>query len=132
MRSTPLAVFCHKMEVPKEEDFKEEDWKKHRDYVFKMAKFDASFTHPNKAVHYIEGLYIYMITLIINGVELDKVYATIVAEIGNSGNEVYSQWLKESQKVKLGNLSSKMGWMKHAFICCLRYLRLAAQKSLYK
>ncbi|CAI2363564.1 unnamed protein product [Moneuplotes crassus] len=128
MRSTPLAVFCHRMEVPNTEDFKAEDWEKHRDCVFKMAKFDASFTHSNKEVHYIEGLYIYMITLIINGVELDKVYDIIVDEISNSDNEVYYQWLEESKKDKLGNLSSKMGWMKHAFICCLRYLRLAAQE----
>ncbi|CAI2369180.1 unnamed protein product [Moneuplotes crassus] len=138
MRSTPLAVFCHNMEIPETKDsvtsfFNFKDWQKHRDCVFKAVKLDATFTHPNKTVHYVEGLYIYMITLIINGVPLGEVYQTIIDDIEESADKEYKEmiqgWVGESEKPTLDSLKENMGWIKHAFVCCMRYLRLAAQKQ---
>ncbi|CAI2370853.1 unnamed protein product [Moneuplotes crassus] len=125
MRATPLAVFCHRMKVPNTEDEEEADWSEHRDLVFEAAKQDATFTHLNENVLQIEGLYVYMLTLIINEVPLKQVQEIITTEIEESKNEEFQEWLKESQEDKLGSLKKQMGWMKHAFICCLRYLRLA-------
>jgi len=138
MRSTPLAVFCHNMKIPDTKDsvtpsFNSEDWQGHRDCVFEAVKLDTTFTHPNETVHYVGGLYIYMITLIINGVPLGEVYQTIIDDIEKSADEKYkdiiSGWVRESEVDEVGSLDKQMGWMKHAFVCCLRCLRLAAQKQ---
>ncbi|CAI2369904.1 unnamed protein product [Moneuplotes crassus] len=133
MRATPLAVFCHNMKTASAEDFDAEEWKEHKACVFEAAKLDASFTHPSPAVHYVEGLYIYMMTLIINGVKLADVYNTIIDEIDHLDKEEYKdlilEWVDKSKERKLGSLEHQMGWMKHAFICCLRYLRLAKESE---
>ncbi|CAI2369959.1 unnamed protein product [Moneuplotes crassus] len=133
MRATPLAVLCYNMKTANVDDFEAEEWKKHRDCVFEAAKLDASFTHPNPAVHYVEGLYIYMMTLIINGVKLADVYSAIIDEINQSADEEYKElilgWVDESCEDKLGSLEHQMGWMKNAFVCCLRYLRLAKESE---
>lgn len=49
----------------------------HREMVKKAVAEDAQFTHSNQTVLFVEYLYIYMITLIINGYPLDIVYSEI-------------------------------------------------------
>ncbi|CAI2367977.1 unnamed protein product [Moneuplotes crassus] len=133
MRATPLAVFCHNMKAASAEGFDAEEWNQHKACVFEAADLDASFTHPSPAVHYVEGLYIYMMTLIINGVKLADVYNTIIAEIYQCDKEEYKdlilEWVEKSDEEELGSLEHQMGWMKHAFVCCLRYLRLAKEQQ---
>ncbi|CAI2371639.1 unnamed protein product [Moneuplotes crassus] len=133
MRATPLAVFCYNMKTGSAEDFNAKEWSQHKACVFEAAELDTSFTHPSPAVHYVEGLYIYMITLIINGVKLADVYHTIIDEIYQCDSKEYKDlildWVDKSNEKELGSLEHQIGWMKHAFVCCLRYLRLAKESE---
>ena len=80
MRSTPMAVFCHRMRIDGTEENKEENESEidqHKQCVFKAAIEDASFTHCNKTVMFVNGLYNYILTLIINGKPLKDIYDII-------------------------------------------------------
>ncbi|CAI2373074.1 unnamed protein product [Moneuplotes crassus] len=137
MRATPIAVFCHKMICDKTEDTEEEaDTEedisksiKHKNCVYKAAVEDAMFTHCNQTVLWINYLYCYIISLIINETELTEVYSIACKEIEESKNEDIISWFEESKNEELGSLKKHAGWIKHAFICCMRYLRLATESE---
>ena len=63
--------------------------------------------------------------MLINGNQPEDVYKDLTEEIEESGNEEIKEWLDDSKSELPPKVSLKMGWVKHAFVFCLRYLRLA-------
>ena len=124
MRVTPIAVFWHRLEGHATEGSSE-----YKEWIYKAAVEDGSFTHCNKIVLFINGLYWYVISMIINQLPLKEVYDVLCEQINELNNEDISNWLEESKQDVLPSLKKHAGWIKHAFICFCRYLRIAAEET---
>jgi len=79
MRITPMAVFWHRMKIDGTLNLEENKQigDQHKEWVFKAAAEDASFTHWNETVLLVNGIYCYMITMFINGKSPTEVFEEI-------------------------------------------------------
>mmetsp|Transcript_18506 Transcript_18506/g.16383 ORF Transcript_18506/g.16383 Transcript_18506/m.16383 type:complete len:157 (-) Transcript_18506:32-502(-) len=68
--------------------------------------------------------------MLINGNDTEEVYRVISEEIEGCGNEEVVKWYQEAKKDQCPKISKMMGWIKHAFVLSLRYLRLAKDEVL--
>jgi len=82
-----------------------------------------------KNVLLVNGLYCYILVMLINGKSPKNTLSCIKKEINEGDNEDVKKWLEDSHSEEVPKIKDQMGWIRHAFVLCLRYLRIADTKE---
>jgi ADP-ribosyl-[dinitrogen reductase] hydrolase len=70
-----------------------------------------------------------MIAYLINRISVRVTYKHIKKAVKDSGNKLLQDWLEQGRKPEMPKIKKKCGWIKHAFILWIRYLRIAKEEK---
>lgn len=109
MRITPMAVWGSQLS--------NED-------LYKAVHLQTYFTHSNKVAIDSAYLYCLAIKMILNGVNDGQyVYSEIKKEAKRLNMKTITEWFKELDRHELPIATSKIGWLKIAFLYSFYYLK---------